>query len=149
MRKGRELFRENASRLHYPHFCALMAEAYCALGATEEGVAVCDDGIAEAERTGGAYYEPEVLRLKGELLRMTAPSAAETYFRQAMATARRQNAKSTELRAAISLSRSLERTAARELLAPIYEWFKEGFDTADLLEARDGLRPPLAGSTTR
>jgi predicted ATPase len=76
------------------------------------------------------------------LLRQTAPDAiqAEACFQQALAIARRQHAKSWELRAATSLSRLWQqqgkRAAARELLAPIYGWFTEGFDTADLQEAK-------------
>jgi predicted ATPase len=85
----------------------------------------------------------EVYRLQGEfLLRQGAPDAAqaETCFHQALNLARRQQAKSWELRTAMSLARLWQhqgkRTAARELLAPIYNWFTEGFDTADLQEAR-------------
>src|SRR5207249_5619041 len=85
----------------------------------------------------------EGYRLQGEfLLRQVAPDAAqaEVYFQQALAIARRQQAKSWELRAAMSLSRLWQRQGkrdeARELLAPIYGWFTEGFDTADLQEAK-------------
>jgi len=136
LRRGREQFRANASRLHYPHFSALMAEAYCALGDLQRGLAVCDDGIAEAARTGGAYYEPEVFRLKGELLRTHAPMEAEALFREAAALARKQGAKATELRAAISLARMLPVDETRAFLKSVYEWFHEGFETADLQEAR-------------
>jgi predicted ATPase len=97
-------------------------------------------------RTGGRFYEAELYRLRGELL--LAPSIdnqaeAETCFHQALDIARRQQAKSLELRAATSLSRLWQQqgkgAAARELLAPIYNWFTEGFDTADLRDAKDLL----------
>ena len=97
--------------------------------------------------TGERNYEAELYRLKGEsLLQQTAGNGdeAETCFRQALDIARRQQAKSLELRAAMSLGRLWQRQgkceAARELLAPIYGWFTEGFDTADLQEAKGLLK---------
>jgi predicted ATPase len=91
---------------------------------------------------GECYYEAELYRLKGELLlRQPAPDEqqSETCFCQALDIARRQQAKSLELRAATSLSRLWQRQGKRdeasELLAEIYGWFTEGFDTADLQEA--------------
>jgi predicted ATPase len=88
-------------------------------------------------------YEAEVYRLRGELLLQQSAAQqgeAEEHFHQALTVARRQQAKSWELRAAMSLSRLWQqqgkRTEAYELLAPIYGWFTEGFDTADLQEAR-------------
>ena len=93
--------------------------------------------------TGEQNYAAELYRLKGEFLLLRAaehPSVAEACFHQALDIARRQHAKGLELRAAMSLTRLWQqqgkRTAARELLAPIYDWFTEGFDTADLQEAR-------------
>jgi predicted ATPase len=93
--------------------------------------------------TDERWWEAELYRLKGELL---SPSSmenwaeAETCFRQAIDVARRQQAKSLELRAAMSLSRLWQqqgkRAEARQLLAPIYNWFTEGFETADLQEAK-------------
>ena len=103
------------------------------------------------ETTGERYYAAELHRLQGELLlQHAAPEVAhaETCFQQALAMARRQQAKSLELRAAMSLSRLWQqqgkRDEARALLAPIYGWFTEGFDTADLQEAR-ALLEELAG----
>jgi predicted ATPase len=97
------------------------------------------------------FYEAEVYRLTGEFLwaRAAAEHAeVEGALRQALAIARRQEAKSLELRAAMSLSRLWQqqgkRAEARELLAPIYGWFTEGFDTADLKEAK-ALLEELAG----
>ena len=95
------------------------------------------------EKTGERCYEAELHRLQGELLLQQVIAdvdQAETCFQQALDIARRQQAKSWELRAAMSLSRLWQQQGkqdeARELLAPIYGWFTEGFDTADLQEAR-------------
>ena len=96
------------------------------------------------DKTDERFYEAEIYRLKGELLLgRSTPDASprpETCFQQALAVARRQQAKSLELRAAMSLARLWQRQGkraeARELLAPIYNWFTEGFDTADLQEAK-------------
>ena len=95
------------------------------------------------ERTGERFWEGELHRLKGTLLlaRSAEPQAeAEACFQQALAIARRQQARSWELRAALSLSRLWQqqgkRDAARALLAEVYGWFTQGFDTVDLQEAR-------------
>ena len=95
------------------------------------------------ESTESRWYKAELFRLQGTLLlKQAVPdvSQAAACFRQALDIARQQQAKSWELRAATSLARLWQQqgkqTAARELLAPIYDWFTEGFDTADLQEAR-------------
>ena len=95
------------------------------------------------EQTGARFWEAEVQRLTGELLlRQAVPDEeqAAACFQQALDAARRQQAKSLELRAAMSLARLWQqqgkRAAARDLLAPVYGWFAEGFDTADLQEAK-------------
>ena len=119
---------------------------------TDEGLAALSGAFALVETKGEQWWEAELYRLKGELLlqsgaqgpesgSVTRPVAeAETCLRQALDMARHQQAKSLELRAATSLSRLWQqqgkRAAARELLAPIYSWFTEGFDTADLQEAK-------------
>jgi predicted ATPase len=91
----------------------------------------------------GRFYEAELSRIEGELLLAVSPEQqdeVETCFQQALDTARRQQAKLLELRASVSLSRLWQhqgqRTEAYALLAPIYGWFTEGFDTADLQEAK-------------
>ena len=127
----------------------LLAEAYGGIGQAEAGLHLLAEALAWVDTTGERYCEAEVYRIKGELLLQQAiPDApqAEACFQQALAVARRQQAKSWELRAAMSLCRLWQRqgkhTEARELLAPIYGWFTEGFDTLDLQEARallDGL----------
>jgi predicted ATPase len=101
------------------------------------------EALTVAHNNGEHHYEAELYRLKGELLLMQDvpdESEAERYLRQAVDVARQQQAKSLELRAAVSLSRLWQhqgkRAEARALLAPVYGWFTEGFDTADLQEAR-------------
>jgi predicted ATPase len=121
----------------------MLAEACGQARQTEEGLAVLAEALAVVEKTGQRDWEAELHRLKGVLLLARAiPEAqpVEACFQQALAVARHQQAKSLELRAAMSLSRLWQhqgqRAAAYELLAPMYGWFTEGFDTADLQEAR-------------
>jgi class 3 adenylate cyclase/predicted ATPase len=121
-----------------------LAEAYGKVGQIEAGLRVVAEALAISNRPAqGTEGTAELYRLQGELLlRQAVPDAsqAEAYFQQALAIARHQQAKSLELRAAMSLSRLWQgqgkHDAARELLAPIYGWFTEGFDTADLQEAK-------------
>jgi predicted ATPase len=95
------------------------------------------------EKTGERYYEAELQRLKGELLLVQSPddlAEAETCFHNALEIARRQHAKSLELRTAMSLARLWQRQGkegdARQLLNDVFAWFTEGFETADLRDAR-------------
>jgi len=134
-----------------PYFLALVAEAYGRGRRYDEGLARLEEALALVGQSEERYWEAEIHRLHGELL--LARSAehqveAETCWRKAFAVAGLQGAKSLELRAAMSLSRLWQqqgkRAEARELLAPIYDWFTEGFDTADLQEAR-ALLEELAG----
>jgi predicted ATPase len=126
-----------------PSFLALLAEAHAAAGQAEGGLGILAEALALVDHTGERYWEAEVYRLKGELLlRQAVPNApqAEACFQQALAVAHCRQAKSWELRAALSLSRLWQqqgkRAEVRELLAPIYGWFTEGFDTPDLQEAK-------------
>jgi predicted ATPase len=96
--------------------------------------------------TGECWYETELYRLKGELLLQQSPDyhiEAESCFQHAISTAQNQQAKSWELRAATSLARLWQfqdkRQEAYDLLSPVYNWFTEGFDTADLQEAKQLL----------
>jgi class 3 adenylate cyclase/tetratricopeptide (TPR) repeat protein len=121
---------------------ALQADAQLAIGKPEAVLGSVAAGLKAAEKTGGAPLEAELYRLQGEALLAGAGtvSEAETAMQQAIAVARRQNAKSWELRGAMSLAR-LRRQQGRPqeaaaLLAPIYAWFTEGLDTADLQAAR-------------
>jgi predicted ATPase len=143
MRHGIAAIQATRTRLSLPRLLARLAEAYGNSGQAEAGLGVLAEALAEVGATGGRLYEAELYRLKGELLlRQAVPDTpqAEACFQQALAVAHGQQARSWELRAAISLSRLWQRqgqrAAARALLAPIYNWFTEGFDTADLQEAR-------------
>jgi predicted ATPase len=125
------------------HYATLLAEAYGKEGQTEEGLKVVTEELARVHITGGRFYEAELHRMKGELLlRQGIPDEeqAESCFQKALEVARSQQAKSLELRAAMSLSRRWQRQGkkeeARKLLAEIYNWFTEGFDTADLKAAK-------------
>jgi adenylate cyclase len=126
-----------------PHYLALIAEAYGTGGQIAEGLAVLAEAQALVDQIGGHYYAAEPYRLQGELLLAHAAeqqAEAITCFQHALTIARRQQVKSLELRAATSLARLWQqqgkRAEAYELLAPVYGWFTEGFDTADLREAK-------------
>jgi len=126
-----------------PDGLARLAAAYGMGGQPEAGLQVLAEALATARTTGEGLLEPERYRLRGELvLQQTVPDThkAETCFQQALTIARHQHAQSLELRAAMSLARLWQqqgkRADAHELLAPVYGWFTEGFDTADLQEAK-------------
>jgi predicted ATPase len=143
MRVGLSTLQATGAELAQPRLLAWLAEAYGHEGQAETGLRVVADALAVAHRTGERRDEAEISRIKGELLlRQAVPDVhqAEACFQQALAIARRQQAKSWELRAAMSLARLWQqqgkRAEARELLAEIYGWFSEGFDTADLQEAK-------------
>ena len=129
--------------LQRPYFLALLAEAYGKVGQTEEGLTVLVEALAIVDSTGERYWEAELHRRKGELVLIQQGlkvEVAEECFRQALDIARRQQAKSLELRSAMSLSRLWQQQGkqeeAHQLLAEIYGWFTEGFDTVDLKEAK-------------
>jgi predicted ATPase len=143
MRQGLAALRAQGTAVGMPAWLARLAEAYGQVGQVGEGVHLVAEALAVVDTTGERGNEAELHRLHGVLLlRQTVPDtpAAEVCFQQALDVARRQQAKSWELRAAMSLSRLWQRQGkrpeARELLAPIYGWFTEGFDTADLQDAR-------------
>jgi predicted ATPase len=121
----------------------LLAEVLAHRGHTTDGLQALAEAHTLVEQHEERYWEAEIHRLRGVLLLRqpgTPQAEAEACFQQAMDVARRQEAKSLELRAAMSLSRLWQQQGkqaeARALLAPIYNWFTEGFDTADLQEAR-------------
>ena len=143
MRQGLAAELATGSTLWQPYFLGLLAEAYGAGGHPDEGLAALAEALAVTDTTEARFYAAELSRLKGALLLQQAvPDAAqaETCFHQALDVARQQQAKSFELRAATSLARLWQsqdkRQDAYDLLAPVYEWFTEGFDTADLQEAQ-------------
>jgi len=121
----------------------MLAEALALAGKTEEGLPALDDALAKAAVSGAKGWNAEIHRLRGELtgrLPYPDPAKAEDSFRTALAIAREQGTRGYELRAATSLARLWgrqgRRDEARDLLAPVYGWFTEGFDTADLKEAK-------------
>jgi predicted ATPase len=125
------------------HYLVLLAEAHGHAGQAEEGLCLLAEALAHVDSTGERHFVAEVYWLKGELLlRQAIPdeAQAETCLRQALNIARHHQAKSWELRAAVCLSRLWQRQGKRDeahaLLAPVYGWFTEGFDTADLREAK-------------
>ena len=143
MRQAVAAFEAIRSRVLRPYCLALLAEAHGKVRQTEAGLAALAEALTVAHNNGEHHYEAELYRLKGELLlKQDVPDAqeAESCLCQAVDVARQQQAKSFELRAAMSLSRLWQqqgkRTEARALLAPIYGWFTEGFDTADQQEAK-------------
>jgi predicted ATPase len=145
MRQGLADRQATGAELARPYYLALLAETYGKEGQVGEGLAVLAEALTAVNNTGERLYEAELYRLKGELLLAQAGKgqnvqAAAESFQQALAVARRQQAKSLELRAAVSLSRLWQqqgkRAEAHELLAEVYDWFTEGFDTADLQEAK-------------
>jgi class 3 adenylate cyclase/predicted ATPase len=143
IREGIAAYRETGAILELPFWLALQAEASGRAGHPAEGLPVIAAALAEVEQRGWRFCEAELHRTQGELLlhhdaRNT--QEAEACFRRAIDIASRQEAKSLELRAAISLSRVLqqrgEREEGRRLLTGVYAWFTEGFDTLDLQDAR-------------
>jgi len=141
--EGLRTYRATGAALGRPFFLALLAEAHGTMGRPEAGLTALAEALTLVDKTGERHYEAEIYRLKGELL-LQRPSnnatEAETCFHHALDLARNQQAKSWELRAATSLARLWyqqgKRQEAHDLLAPVYHWFTEGFDTADLQEAK-------------
>jgi len=135
-----------------PAHLVILAGAYGKVGQTEDGLKVVAEALALVDKNGERYYEAELYWLKGELLLAREDSTlqaigfrkkteeAEECFLKAIEVARRQQAKSWELRATISLARLWQKQSkkaeARQMLAEIYGWFTEGFDTKDLQEAK-------------
>jgi class 3 adenylate cyclase/predicted ATPase len=150
IRQGLATIRATGAELGRPHFLALLAEAYGNVGQPEAGLPVLAEALEAVEQNGECYYQAELYRLKGELLLALSGdnhAEAEICFHRALDVSRQQQARSWELRVAISLSRLWQRQgqrqAARRLLAETYNWFTEGFSTADLQEAQ-GLLATLS-----
>ncbi len=127
--------------MNYPLFISFFVEIALAGGLVREGIEWADEALRCVASNLDCYYEPELLRLKGELKLLEGQGeAALTCFNTALDLARSQQAKSLELRAAMSLARLWQsqgkQAEAHELLAPIYAWFTEGLDTRDLKDAK-------------
>jgi predicted ATPase len=143
MTQGLQAYRATGAVAIQPYFLALLAEAHGTMRQSKAGLAVLAEAVALVETTGERWCEPELYRLKGELLlqqHADHQAEAETCFHHALAIAQSQHAKSWELRAAASLARLWQQQGksqeAADLLAPVYNWFTEGFETADLMDAR-------------
>ena len=143
VRQGIAACRATGAALPVPYLCTLLADVCDHLGHTEDGLQALAEAHALVEQQEERWWEAEIYRLRGVLLLRqpgTPQAEAETWLQRALDVARRQEAKSLELRAAMSLSRLWQQQGkqaeARALLAPVYGWFTEGFDTADLQEAK-------------
>jgi len=160
IRQGITAWQTMGVELQGPYSLALLAEAYGKVGQIEEGLTVLAEALAMVNKNGERWWEAELYRLKGELtLKQSgvrspeskvintqhptpsthAEAEAEVCFHKAIEIARRQQAKSLELRAVLSLGRlwqQRKKAEARQMLAEIYGWFTEGFDTRDLQEAK-------------
>jgi predicted ATPase/class 3 adenylate cyclase len=149
MRRSMAAWRATGAEASWPLMLAVLAEAHGSLGQYEQGLEMLTEALAVAHKNNERYYEAELYRLKGTLtlkqssvqrLGSSVQKEAEAYFLKAIEIAHRQQAKSLELRAVTSLAclwQQQGRAAeARQMLAEIYAWFTEGFDTADLRAAR-------------
>jgi class 3 adenylate cyclase/predicted ATPase len=140
---GLTSLRSTGTTLYEPWHLFHLAMAYAELGQLDDARRCIDDAIDKVERSKEKCWEEEVHRIAGEIaLKSLAPDTekAESYFEHALSVARAQQAKSWELRAAMSMARLWRSQGkaqqARELLAPVYGWFTEGFDTRDLKDAK-------------
>jgi predicted ATPase len=143
LRQGNSAWQATGAALFGPNFCTSLADVCAHLGHTDDALQALAEAHTLVEQHEERLWEAEACRLRGVLLlrQLGTPQAeAEAWLQRALDTARRQEAKSLELRAAMSLARLWQeqgkRAEARALLAPIYDWFTEGFDTADLKEAK-------------
>ena len=139
--QGLSMARATGAIIATPWMLTGLAAAYAGLGRLGEGLNCAAEAAQVIEATDERRDEAELYRLRGELLNATSDqSAAEQSYNQALVVAQRQSAKLFELRAATSLARLWrdqgKRTEARNLLAPIYGWFTEGFDTPVLRDAK-------------
>jgi predicted ATPase len=143
MHEGLASYRAIGARVRLPYYMGLLAEALRQQGLVEQGLAVLAEAIGLIEATGERYFEAEIHRLRGALL--LAHGNADDMeivaaYQRALEVAQVQEARSLELRAATSLAHLWrdqgKRIEARDLLAPIYNWFTEGFDTLDLKQAK-------------
>jgi len=141
--EGIAAFQMTGAKLLSVWWLGLRAEAYGKLGRVEEGLTILAEALRAAKDTGEHFYDAELHRLKGEfLLQLSADNQreAEACFQHAITIAQSQGAKAWELRTATSLARLWQhqgkRQQARDLLAPVYHWFTEGFDTPDLQDAK-------------
>jgi predicted ATPase len=143
MRRGLAAKQATGAQLKVPYYLGLMAGVLGRAGSGSEALALLDEALARVNRTGERWFEAELHRLKSEALLASSSERAgeaEACYLQARTVAQNPGARLWELRAATSLARLWrdqgKRAQARDLLAPVYGWFTEGFDTADLKDAR-------------
>jgi len=143
IQEGLAATRATGAELWRPQVLCSLAEAYREAGRFGDGLSALAEALAATDEQGARAFEAEIHRLKGELLLRedhSSPAEAQRCFQRAIEIARKQSAKSWELRATTSLARLLARQGrrdeARATLAEIYGWFTEGFDTADLKDAK-------------
>jgi len=150
LRSGLAAYRASGAELFLPHYDCLLASACEITGQIDESVTLLDDALHVVKNTGERWFAPELNRHKGQLLlRQGHTDEAEKHYLTALSSARKQGAKLWELRAATSLARLCSdqncTADACDILAPVYNWFTEGFDTPDLKEAKaileDLLKP--------
>ena len=149
MRQGLDSGQAKGTGLSHAYCLYLLAEAHLQLGQVPPGLDGLDEALDEMNRVGTRALEPEMHRVQGELLRLLPNRdgvEAEACFQKAIEMAQARDAHTLELRATTGLARLWreqgQQTEARELLLPVYNWFTEGFDTADLRDAKtlpDGL----------
>ena len=141
-------FRSTGARLPLPFWLSFQVESCLRAGRAAEGLRAVEEALSLSRRQLDRFYEAELCRLRGALLCLAPadPASAEASFREAIGIARRQGARSLELRAALSLAALLadrgDREQGREPLADLYGRFSEGFETADLLQAARLLEIP-------
>jgi class 3 adenylate cyclase/predicted ATPase len=143
MQQGLEGWRATGAEAFRPYFLALLAEGHAKAGRMQEGLIALTEALDLMDASKQCFWAAELHRLRGEFLLLRSPASlaeSEACLSQALATARKQSARSLELRAATSLARLWrdqgKRAEARDLLAPIYGWFAEGFDTPVLQDAK-------------
>jgi predicted ATPase len=141
LHSGSTAYRTTGAQGNMPYHIALLAATCEIAGRIEESLTLLDEALWIADRTGERWLAAELNRHKGRLLlRQGHSEVAEELYRKALSIAEEQEAKLWELRAAASLARLRRdqgrRAEARDLLAPVYGWFTEGFDTPDLKEAK-------------
>jgi predicted ATPase len=143
LREGMNSVWAAGMKVQAPMQLALLGDAYDCVKDVPQGLLCVGKALARAEETGERWYDAELYRLKGDLLGHEEPMSAQSCYRHAIVIARDQAAKMWELRAATSLARLRRdqgrRAESHDLLAPVYGWFTEGFETADLKNAKELL----------
>jgi predicted ATPase len=140
---GITAWRSTGATVCQPTYLSYLTKAYAKLGQFDDAWRSISEAMAVVETTKELWCEADIHRIAGEIALISPKpngAKAEAYFERALAVARKQQAKSFELRGAISMARLWrdqgKRNEARDLLAPVYNWFTEGFDTLDLKEAK-------------